>query len=443
MKLKIKAVLLAVFILTALACISSCSAEVDQYAKNDTDNYNVSVKYDANGGFFTTNTSVIVDSYNISEMEEVDGNAEIALLSPDNPVRGKNDTYSATKEGYFLAGWYTKCEKTNETDKNGNPVYSYEGKWDFEEDVLKVATDGEYSSKEPVITLYAAWLPMFEIEFVSIDSGEVLETMVYNPMDKAELLVPRWSEESGTVEMKDFPERKGYTFQRAYYDKEALLPIETESLVHTATIDYETAQAENTDMKVYVEWLEGEHYRIYTAEQLADNASVSGIYEIMNDLDFTEETWPTLFMQGNFAGKIIGNGHTLSNIDIVVNNNSKITFGLFGRISEEAEITDVTFENVTLTIQKGAMKVGTSYGLFAGTLSEGAKIENVTVGGEILVDSKCYFATEDFSMGLVCGLGDYTLVENAGIECKATGDNPERVNISVDENAVTLEITLE
>ena len=103
--MKIKAMLVALLTLTTFTLLTGCSGEKTPYEVNDEENYTVSVKYDANGGVFTTNTSVIVDSYNVSEMNTNGGMAEIALIAPDNAVRG-NDAFTPINNGYFLAGWY-------------------------------------------------------------------------------------------------------------------------------------------------------------------------------------------------------------------------------------------------------------------------------------------------------------------------------------------------
>ena len=105
MKMRIKLLFLT---LVTLCLFTACGSEKTPYEVNDEENYTVSVKYDANGGVFTTNTSVIVDSYNIADLKtNSEGKVEIALLTPDDKNRG-NDAFTATKNGYFLAGWYVE-----------------------------------------------------------------------------------------------------------------------------------------------------------------------------------------------------------------------------------------------------------------------------------------------------------------------------------------------
>ena len=439
MKQKIKVLLLTALTLGSMCLFTACGSEQTPYEINDKENYTVSVKYDANGGVFTTNTSVIVDSYNISDMKAEDGVVEIPLITPDDKSRG-NDAFKATKSGYFLAGWYAQRTEDGK-DEDGKTLYTYGDKWDFEEDVLEVDVDKTYSSQEPVITLYAAWVPLFEIEFYSLGSGEYINSYEYDPTLVDEIKIPAWDEKTGAVEMYNFPENDGYTFNGAYYDEDGTEQI-VSVLEHVGEVDEETGTADETVMKIYVDWLEGEWYHIYTVEQFLDNASIKGNYEIHADLDFTDENWPSSLMYGNFTGSIKGNGHKFTNIELKQTNNSKVNAGLFGNITEEASITDLTFENVTYTIEKGTRVAGASFGLFAGTISDGAALTNVNVlNGVIQIDSDCYFGVNDYSIGLLCGTGNAALVPNAQITCVPTGDNPENVQISVEGNNVTVEIS--
>ncbi len=417
---------------------SSCTKDLTPYEVNDEEKYNVSVKFDANGGSFTTNTSVITDSFNISNMStNANGNVEISLIAPDNSLRG-NDAFKAVKNGYFLAGWYQN--RTEATDSEGNTVYSYSGKWDFDSSVVEVAKNGQYSADEPVITLYAAWVPLFEIELYDIATGEYVSEIAYDPAMMSEFEIPAWDLESGTMEMYEFPEREGYTFNAAYYDAEGLEPVETATITHSGSVNYDNGTAVDNVMKLYVDWTEGEWYHIYTAEQFVDNASVTGNYEIYADLDFSEEIWPSTFMTGNFEGTINGNNHTFKNIEFSQTNNSKVNTGLFGYILDNAKISNVTFEDVTFNIEAGTRMVGASFGLFAGTLSGEAVIENVNISeGKIIIDSDSYFGVDDYSIGLICGMGDDSVITATDITCKAGGENPKNVRITITGNTITLE----
>ncbi|MBQ8572295.1 MAG: hypothetical protein IJ451_02375 [Ruminococcus sp.] len=444
MKLKTK-FLICILSVLLIAMLSGCAAVTTPYTKNDEDNYTVSVKYDANGGVFTTNTSVITDSYNLEQIEKnSSGEAEIALISPDNSARG-TDAFSAVKSGYFLAGWYKEC--TESEDADGNKTYSYSSKWDFEKDILKVDAGKTYNSQEPVLTLYAAWVPLFEIEFYDLDTGELVDELKFDPTVKSDFELPYWSEETGSIEMNDFPKRDGYTFNAAYLGEDGvdmLTALKETTIKHPGVVNFETGTAENPVMKLYVDYIEGEWYRIYSAEQFAESANLSGNYEIFADLDFSDEIWPTSFMYGNFTGTIKGNGHTIKNVELIQTNNSKVNAGLFGYLTETASVSDLKLENITFTVKSGTRVVGTSYGLVAGTLSADADVKNVSITDSTLqIDSSCYFGVDDYSIGLTCGMGDSTVFENAEVECKAVGDNPETVKVNVNGNEVTLEFVNE
>ena len=426
MNLKIKSILTALLLVMLAVLAVGCSEKATPYQINDAEGFNVSVKFDANGGYFGTNTYVIVDSYDISNMNKnSNGNVEIALLSPDNEVRGI-DAYAAQNPGYFLAGWYATRTETADG-------FAYSDKWDFATGRLTVDPAQTYSAEEPVLTLYAVWVPKFAIEFIDRATGELLNTYEFNPADASDIKVPTWDEETGAIEMYDFPSRKGYTFSAAYYDAEGTQKVETPAVVHSGTVNETTGAAENATMKLYLDWTEGEWYRIYNVDQFLDNASVSGNYEIFADLDFEGKIWPTSLMYGNFSGSIVGNGHTLSNITAEQTNNSKTNAGLFGSFSEGASVTDLTLENVTMTIKSGTRMAGTSYGLLAGTVSDKAVFQNVKVSGQLLVDAASYFGTDDYTIGLVCGMGNAPV--EATIACGVVG---EGLWVSVENGMVTL-----
>ena len=437
MKLKMKAIAVVCLLIAALCLLAGCSPEKTPYEVNDGEGYSVSVKFDANGGIFTTNTPVIVDSFNISQMQlDSSGCVSIPLIAPDNTLRG-NDAFTAINNGYFLAGWYAK--KTETLDESGNPLVVYGDKWDFESGRLSVDASKDYTASEPVLTLYAAWIPLFEINFYDLSTGEFLEKLTYNPGVDGEITVPKWSEETGTIQMFDFPKRSGYTFVGAYYDAAGTQSVAGNAVEHPGVVDYTNGVAKNHCLDLYVDYTEGEWYRIYNVEQFLENASVAGSYEIYADLDFEGKNWPTSLMYGSFTGTIKGNGHTFKNITLEQTNNSKVNAGLFGYLTEAAQISNLKLENVTFTIKAGARVTGASFGLFAGTVSDQAKIENVTItGGKLQIHSGCYFGTEDYVIGLVNGMGS-TNIDYSDITCTVVGDEPEKVTVAVNGNAVTLQ----
>lgn len=439
MKLRKRTVLTVCLLLAAMFLISGCSGEKNPYEVNDAENFNVSVKFDANGGLFTTNTSVIVDSFDISKLQTNNaGQVEIALLSPDDQQRGK-DGFTAYNNGYFLAGWY--AERISSTDEQGNTVYTYSNKWDFASDTVKVHASGTYNSSKPVMTLYAAWVPMFEIEFYDLDTGTYLDKMSFDPNTVDEITVPVWNEDTGAIDMFDFPEKDGYTFTGVYYDDQGTQAVDTATIAHSGSVNYDNGTVTNGTMKLYVDWMEGKWFHIYTAEQFVDNIkmNLNGNFVIHADLDFSDEIWPTNLADGSFGGTIQGNGYTFKNISLTQTNMSKTSFGLFGQMKDTAKVTDLTFDNVTFTIEKGARVSGATFGVLAGQVDSNATLNNLQILNSTLqINTACAFLSDDYSIGLVCGGGEIAGIDMSGISCVVVGENPETLTVTVEGNTVIL-----
>lgn len=370
MKLRKNTILTVCLILAVTLVISGCSGGLTPYEKNDAENYNISVKFDANGGLFTTNTAVMVDSFNASGMKtNASGEVEIALLSPDDSQRGR-EAFAAYNSGHFLAGWY--AERTETKNENGETQYSYSKKWDFAKDRVTVSADGDYSAAEPVVTLYAVWLPLFEVEYCDKTTGKLLSKETFNPTTSDAIVLPEWNERTGKLDLNDIPKNEGYTFANLYLNQDDTEPVTGESVAHCGTVNYDNCTVSNPTMKLYVEWTEGEWFHIYTAKQFVKLAESDGNYVICADLDFSDEKWPKELNGDDFTGTIMGNGFTFSGISV-----SKDT-SLFATIQAGASITDL---NVEISRQNVGNNVK-----FADEIVDGAVISNVqvTVDGSVV-----------------------------------------------------------
>ena len=71
MRIRMRTALLLCLLVGTLLIASGCAGAKTPYQINDEEGFNVSVKYDANGGTFTTNVTVMVDSFNVSNMDKV------------------------------------------------------------------------------------------------------------------------------------------------------------------------------------------------------------------------------------------------------------------------------------------------------------------------------------------------------------------------------------
>lgn len=431
MNMKKRAVILCLLLIAAAVLVTGCGKN-DIYKENDRLGYNVSVKFDACGGSFASgNTPVIVDSFNISEMTaNGEGKVEIPLLSPE----GRTNV-NIQNTGYFLIGWYAQ-----RTD-NGDGTYTYAQPWDFEKDRLTVDANEKRNASEPVLTLYAAWAPEYKVEYYDLETKQLLGEYKFSPAAGMELKLPAWDAQTGAQALNTVPARSGYTYTGAFYDEAGTQPVTGQSVTHPGTVSYETGVSQNNTMKLYTTWQEGQWYQITTAAQFVKNFSLTGCYDIQADLDFTDAIWPTAAMHGNFAGQIRGNGHTFSNISLEQTNTNKVYTGLFGCLTEESAVSDLGFENVTLTIKKGSRLNGVAYGLLAGNLAAETSIQNVTVqNSSIVIDSGCYLAEDSYVIGLICGMGSCG-IDDSGVTCVT--DNPEKVIITVENGTVSLEFSTE
>ncbi len=408
--------LFSLLVIALICVIFIVSCEKTPYEINDKDGFNVSVKYDANGGAFGTSTYITTDSYDISSLPlNQNGNKEIYLVPTDSESRDKVDRLIPRQAGYFFVGWFSK--RTPVTNDKGEALdyygevasvskravaYTYEGKWDFNK-ALELDPDKNYSATEPVITLYAGWIPEFRIQFLDKNNENALIGEYYfNPSVLSDLnfKLPQWSEETGMLDYFNFPTMENKTFVSAYLGADK---IEDEAVLHSGSFNLNTAEYSNETLTIYLDYKDGSWYKITKPSQLTDIWNPSGIYELQNDLDFTDEAWP--FVNNSFTGKIIGNGYTISNVAIEQSGINTQSFGLFGQLSG-ATLENVTFDNVTALIAGGTRLPAATFGLLAGTIQSNTTLSGVKVTSSALKIAQGINLglASGYSFGLLCGL---------------------------------------
>ena len=241
-------VLLFAICIAGVAFITTkCSKDNSPYADYGENGYGVSIKYDANGGMFTTNTSVLVDTYSLDSLTSAeDGSKLITLLDPNDAIRG-NQAYLAAKVGYNLAGWYTT--RTEITDGNGNVIgYTYSGKWNFESDMYAIPDGKNYNPTKPVLTLYAAWVPSLTCEFYSVDENgtiTLIDTKSINPVESTEITLPTYDAENDAYVIGE------YMYDLYYSESCTGEKIDGTSISHTGVYNPANATVENPVMKIY------------------------------------------------------------------------------------------------------------------------------------------------------------------------------------------------
>ncbi|MBQ9151358.1 MAG: hypothetical protein IJX72_03835, partial [Clostridia bacterium] len=441
---------LAFVVLAIVAIINGFSLWNTPYVGLDETGYTVSVRFDANGGSFAGSPEevYVVDVFNPADYADQSGKASIPLLLPEDPLRGNSHAFAVSKTNYYLAGWYR--ERTPRVNGNGEPLdaygqltsvsgreqgYVYSGKWDFENDRVEVDLGEDRSSANNEITLYAAWIPYFNFEVYS--QGEDGTFTLVETRQLIELAIPEWNLTTGRMNMKEFPAIEGKTFVSAFLDEAMTVPAGASV---SGSVDYETGTVTGDGtIRLYTTWMDGTWFRISTPKQFYDNSRLGGSYMIEADLDFTDALWPAAMTTGEFTGTIEGNGHAISNVTVLQGDNSKINGGLFGSLGETAKISDVSFENITYRIVAGSRMQAPNYGLLAGTVHEGATLENVTVTGTIEVGKDCY-RPNDYNIGLLCGAGSIEGIDMSGITVTVEDpdNNTARVEVDPETGVVTL-----
>lgn len=431
--------------LIAVLFASSCSKS--HYEGLDSEGHNVSIKYDANGGQFAANADIMYDSYKLDSLpEKANGNKFLYLLDPASEDKGSNKV-TVQKTGYVFTGWFAKRDEV--TNANGEKTYKYSEKWDFTKSI-EIDKTKEYSSNEPVLTLYAGWIKEFEFAFYDkatglpiIDSTTQKEQAYkFNPiLESNEISLPAWNLNTGILEMGEFASVNGKTFVGAYLENGE--KITADKITHIGTYNVEAGEAENAVMKLFLEFKDGDWRK---ASSPAHFTSTSACYELLSDIDFGGSKWA--FAHETFTGKIIGNGYTIKNMAISqdgsLEDESKYEhYGLFGKLDTAAEISNVTFDNITVIVNVGTSHENVKIGAFAGELSQGAKLENVTINSIALQLSlgagiRQY---QNASVGILVGSGYRNelseMLKNAKVELV---DAPSSailtyiINYKIDEN---------
>lgn len=394
------AVLLAAAITVGIV-FAIINANKSFFSGYEDEGYTVSVVFDSNGGTFKGSKSTIVDLYN---PENVTGDG-ISILAPDDERRDKSNVMQVTNPGYFLAGWYTERTLIDENDPEAG--YTYSGKWDFDVNKLRLNSNTDYSADEPALTLYAAWVPYYNFEIYYTDENG--NNTLLSTVSDLSLTIPQWRDGDVTLNMDNFPVRDGYTLEKVeYVDVDDVIENKTENKWSiTGKWDEKTATSLTPTIKLHTEWTEGKTYKIYSANDLIRNADLNGYYELYSNLNFSGLKWPTAFLSGEFNGKIFGKNRTISNVSFESTSRNNISNGLFASLGENAYIENVTFKNVTHTIDLAAVAQEASFGLFAGSVADGASFKKVSVSGSLVFGDNCasLVGRTDFTVNKVIGNG--------------------------------------
>ena len=227
--------------------------------------------------------------------------------------------------------------------------------------------------------------------------------------------------------MDNFPTRDGYTLVSVDYLDAGVDVTQTDKKTYiTGKWDENTATSLTPTIKLNTVWKEGKTYKIYSVSDLIRNADLNGYYELYRDLDFTGLEWPVTFLSGEFNGKIFGNNHKITGVSFESTSRSRASNGLFSSFGENAYIENVTFENITHTIDLAAVAQEATFGLFAGSAAEGTSFKNVKVSGSLVFGDNCQSLAgiDSFTLKTVIGSGNADGITAGEITvAKKNGDN--------------------
>jgi|GEM_PF-3863057 len=373
-------IVIALCMIVALTIVS-CNQWDTPYKQLNKDGNTVSVKFNINGGVFLETPNVtLVDVFNLDNAKSLsDGKKSIVPIDPANAdIRGSAQT--ASRNNYKLEGWYV-------TKVNADGSYTItDQKWNFG-DAFPFEVSKVKGSESPVLVLSARWIPFttFNIFAQNNDGSFPAEpTAVVN----AEFLnYPTWNESTGKLRYNQYPVIADKTFDKAFSSADMSVEI-TDNIQGESYFDANVNDFVTESVNVYVTYKQGNWYKIHNVAAFLNNASSDAIYDIQADLDFANAIWPASFSSETFNGKIYGNNHTFSNISAVqYAENTKFSYGLFGIVGSSAVIEKLTLNNVSFTIGgvDNANNDPSYYGIFAGKIENGAKLENVTLSNSKLL----------------------------------------------------------
>lgn len=441
--MKKRFLLLAVLLLVAATAVAltSCSQWANPYDVLDGEGASISVKFLAGEGgmFASTNGVTVVDVFNIGDYTpDTSGKVNIPLIKPDDPKRGK-DAFDISKNGHILAGWFVAEEVD---DGNGGKTWKPTRKWNFESDKLTLDASADYTANTPSLTLMAVWMPYVSFEFYAEIDGEIKLVGTKSGMS---VDIPEWNLDNGRMNYKSFLELDGKTFKAAYSD-EAMTEALTERI--DGKFDYDNGVTLTPTIKIYTEWIDGEWFKISNANQLSKNASATGCYEILGDLEFGNGIlWPQVFVNNEFSGQFIGNGHTASGITTgaSLTNGGNVSHGaIFGSLSDKAVIKDLTFTDVTYTVNTAVRPSAANLGILAGT-NGGATLENVSLTeSKLVLSDKLFtlsvtvqkFVDGSFKAGLVFADGDTTGVSFTNVTLE--GGNSDKITAALGDKGMII-----
>lgn len=254
-----------------------------------------------------------------------------------------------SREGYTFGNYYHGTE-----DEEGNVTLGE--RWDFAKDRVTEDT-----------TIYVRWLENYTI---TVHHGENYE-------QSSTVAVTQTSE--GVAQPVTSISIANYTILGVFASREEAEKEDGRQIEFPYT-PQDLSQPDNTVSELWANTLAGSWRLVYDVDDFRIYDSTN-IY-LMADLDFEGEE---IELPERYTGIFEGNGHKLSNFTVsqpMPQGSGTYSFGLFRELRADAQIRNVTFENVTFTANLTNPRV-VEYraGILAGNAASGAQVQNVTISG--------------------------------------------------------------
>ena len=410
MKRRLKFILLG-----ALACfaaafsLAGCDQNKTVEQIKTEKNLNAQITYYANGGMFNN----VPQKTEISLWLDASKKAYPFNIPSDNKEMNASSSHTIDKgsmvvsrENYIFDGWYYPI-----LDDDGNPAFSeatqsivLDEKVDFSQlvqagDHLHIVAKWIVKQKVEIhlVTDVAFTATIEEIkdnEHVK-DSNDTIKMITKEVADGEIVALRTYGERDSLVrlDVSDHPAKdaEGVTFVGFYSDKECT------NLLSGSALQLQPTDSDQNQV-VYAKYIEGSWSIIRNPSDVAlllfEPTGKQANYYLTNNVDMSE--YSALSPLREFAGRLQGNGFTISNLKVQSSADSVVNAGknsIFGVLKEGASFTDVTFENWTYTIDTNPQTVSSLFTyLFWTEISGNVDISGLKIQGGALTVKKAQSA---------------------------------------------------
>jgi hypothetical protein len=373
--------LLVLTAITALLVWGGCSFGVTKDQILEENGLSVRVTYHANGGLFENNT-------NIKDVYYPAGNpaAPIGLVDITNA--------KIKKDGYELEGWYFVA-----TDKDGNLVYENE-----QAELFKLGEKVDFSKpleKGKDWVICANWLVLTKVK---------VKLSVFNTVQELDRAAEVENAAGGTYKTGD--EVGAFNYQNGVVNTATLAPFEAKNKSYTfvqyysdeactKNVEWPIARDEENDVYIYVKYIAGNWKTLKTSNDVwnmfYDSTFTGEGYYLLNDIAYTDGAIESLWIKG-FNHRLYGNGYKISGLEIEQSASVNLfnqygAVSLFGALGENAEIKDVTLENLSVNFKLTGSGQMAAYYLFSSVTAQ-TKVQNLSASGTFKITKQASVALQ-------------------------------------------------